>query len=406
MYNQKHSYKKLKRVVERKFAKGKSQFWKNRDYEDLSFVIHQETKILISVATLKRFFGKVKTADDYAPQNSTLEALSGYADVQEKQKSIVNSYKLVLVFSIGLVAIACAIWFIASNTTSDKSELIQKCTLALVKQEGRCPGTAFFEFTIPTAKENIFLNFGDGTKKLPIKKEQKHAHFYEYPGNFQAFLQVENTVVSDTVAVFIPTHDWQIFAHYFKPDLIDRYYPVPINKNVCDGVFHASSKSIGSLGIDTSEIVVVRIDCFAKTEFSGDSFRYKTRFKNSSYWPAVRCYSTSLILEGSEGSIQFKFVGEGCSRFSYYQLGEKLVNGNNSDLTNFVVDHNHWVDAEIINKDRNVIVKSNDKVIFSGNYTKSIGKIVGTSVIFHGSGSVDYIHLKSENNDCIFENDF
>ncbi|MGQ1910335.1 hypothetical protein ACT3CE_11145 [Marinifilum sp. RC60d5] len=396
----------MKRFVEQKFAKGKSKSWKNRDYEDLSFVIHQETKILISVATLKRFFGKVKTADDYSPQKSTVDALSGYANYQEDKKSTVFSYKLGILVMLCLFAIASITWLLTNKNTSEKSELIDKCRLKLIKQEGRCPGTAFFEFSIPTTKENIFLNFGDGSKRYSVRKERKHAHFYEYPGNFNAYLQSGKSVVSDTIGIFIPTNDWQVFAHYFKPDLIDRYYPVPIHKNVSDGIFHASPKSIGSLGIDTSEIVVVRIDHFAKTEFSGDSFKYKARFKNSSYWPAVRCYSTNLVVEGTEGTIQFKFVAEGCSRFSFYELSEKLVNGDNSDLSAFVVDHNDWVDAEIINKDRNVIVKSNGKVMFSGSYTKSIGKLVGTSVLFHGSGSVDYIQLKSENNDCIFENDF
>lgn len=396
----------MKRFVEQKFAKGKSQSWKNRDYEDLSFGIHQETKILISVATLKRFFGKVKTADDYAPQNSTLEALSRYANYQEKQKSIVFSYKLAIIILLSLITIASIIWLINNTITSDKSELIDKCQLELVHQEGRCPGTAFFEFTTPITKKNIFLNFGDGSKRYLIEKEQKYAHFYEYPGNFNAYIQSGSTVVSDTVGIFVPTNDWQVFAHYFKLDLIHRYYPVLIDKNVSNGIFYASPKSIGSLGIDTSEIVVVRIDNFAKTEYTGDSFKYKARFKNSSYWPAVRCYSTSLIVEGTEGTIQFKFVAEGCSRYSLYELSEKLVTGNNSDLSAFVVDHNDWVDAEIINTDRNVIVKRNEKVIFSGNYTKSIGKLVGTSVIFHGSGYVDYIQLKSENNECIFENDF
>ena len=44
--------------VEKKFERGKSQQWKNRDFSDLSFEIHLQTKTLISPATLSDFLGR------------------------------------------------------------------------------------------------------------------------------------------------------------------------------------------------------------------------------------------------------------------------------------------------------------------------------------------------------------
>jgi len=76
--------KKAIRLLERKVGYPNSKEWGDKIYGDLSNMIFDATKIRISISTLKRFFGKVKTyKDTYKPQIETKNAIAlylGYKD--------------------------------------------------------------------------------------------------------------------------------------------------------------------------------------------------------------------------------------------------------------------------------------------------------------------------------------
>ncbi|BAX81128.1 hypothetical protein [Labilibaculum antarcticum] len=400
----KNQHPKILKSVEKKFNKGKSQSWKNKDFEDLSFRIHQKTKVLISVATLKRLFKKVKTSDSYSPQESTIGALIDYADYQEVSKTLNLKW---LYVALPFIAIIIGTLFILSNKQNQvPKQEASMGKLKLLKLEGKCPTTAFFEFTIPKGQDTASIDFGDKTKRIPIKDQKQISHFYAYPGYFEAVLLSGKQKKSEHVKIIAPTEGWLAMSHYFKEDQDGRYYPIPLSQNQKNGIFHATPKHLNSLGIDTSKIVEVRLDNFQSTNFSGDSFQYKTKFKNRSFWPAIRCFSVYLSITGTDGSVLFKFVNEGCSTYGEYIIGEKSGDGRSEDLSRFVMNQNNWMNVTIVNENKTIVVTANDSIVFSDNYQKSIGKIIGTTLLFHGSGSVDYIHLTSANNQSVFCADF
>jgi hypothetical protein len=55
-------------LVEEKWQRGESKFWKNGNYQKLSELVSTTTRISISPDTLKRLFGKTKTYRSCNPQ--------------------------------------------------------------------------------------------------------------------------------------------------------------------------------------------------------------------------------------------------------------------------------------------------------------------------------------------------
>ena len=402
----KDQFQKLLKKTEQKFGKGPSANWKNKDFENLSFEINLKSKILISPATLKRLFGKVKTSANYSPQESTIEALKIYAeyDPETKEEQRARAKMKPVYFVFAAVFMGIFTWFLFS----DKPEkVVEKGTLQLVKIEGKGTATAHFNCTIPRVKDSIFFNYGDQGIWTPIKNTTtKLTHVYSVPGLLTAEVRTRKQLLTNPLKVFVPTNGWQALVHYFGKDDIERYYPVPFEGNVTDGVFHASRKNLSDVGINPSEIVILRIDNYIKTGKNGDSFHLKSRFKNGSFWPGVRCYSVYYTIQGELGQINFKFVGEGCSGYAKYKLSEKHNYGGGTDLSDFAIDLQNWSDLEVTNKEKHVTVKLGDSVVLNDSYKKSIGEILGITVYFHGSGSVDYIHLNDANNAAIFCEEF
>lgn len=395
--------KKILKQTEIKFGRGSSVNWRNRDFEDLSFEINKQAKILISPATLKRLFGKVKTSSRYNPQENTIEALKIYSGYIEK---LTETRKRKFKYFYLLALIPILVWFFI-QILPIKEDPIGECALTLLKVEGQGPASAHFTYSVPERKDSLFLNFGDGSDLLYISSEnQSISHFYGYPGYFNTNIRTREKVMSDTVKVFVPTSGWKALAYYFNPDLNERHFPVPFEGNVNDNTFHATRNNLSSLGIDPTKIIITQLDNYKETNSSGDNFTLNSRFKNGSFWPAIRCFSVHFTIQGTKGMIQVKFVGEGCSTHSQYILGEKSSYGDRTDLSCFAVDLHQWNNISIHNKNKFVSVAIADSVVFKNSYQQSIGKILGTSIMFHGSGSVDFINVQDSLNTTLFFEDF
>lgn len=403
-----NKYKKrlnsLKKGVVKRFNKGNSSGWRNRDFEDLSFEIRKETKVLISAATLKRIFGKHKTSETYYPQESTLDAIEKYAGV-ELQTTF--SAKKWIAYSIPVLVILIVLVVILVASNKKQQAISITAELSLSKIEGTTPATAFFSYQVPNSNDSIFISYGDGHPLSNLSSQTKVvSHVYNYPGLFNATIQSRGQVISDTLKVLVPTNGWQALASYYNQGFKERYYPIPLEMARDDDGFHASGKNLTTIGIDTTKIIVLRLDNFKNTLINGDSFALKTRIKNVSYWPAIRCYSGYIKIIGDNGLIIFKLTNEGCSGFGEYRLSEKNGRGTTNDLTGLTVDIKQWNTIKIRNTNKFVELEINDKIAFKESYQQSIGNIMGVSLQFHGSGYVDYFKMYDGNMQSIFNKDF
>ncbi len=393
----------LIKYIEKSFDHGPSKKWQNRDYEDLSFQVRHATKVHLSVATLKRFFGKVRVSENYTPQRSTIDALMLYsryeARIQAAQARYKRSRRIVLTSMTLLVVLSGLLLYLDD---SDTSRLVTG-NLTLRKLEGKCPSTAYFDVDIQHTEDSSFLYFGDLSAPKPLRAGRYDlTHFYAYPGRFEARLLNANETIA-TVPVLVETDGWQSFAHYYEK-LVERYYPIPVAENVANKHFHISSKRLRGVGLDTTKLVVVRLDNFKATTQSADRFEYRARLKNDTFWPGVRCYSVILTIQGTEGKAEFKLGAEGCSGFSQVILGDEIID-TSSNPTPLVMNMNDWSEVDIRNTNKTIELRINDQRLFNHSYETSLGKLFGTSISFHGSGTVDYVRLGSEG-DAVFETGF
>jgi len=406
-----NKYKKrlnfIKKGVIKQFKKGKPSAWRNRDFEDLSFEIRMTTKVLISASTLKRIFGKNKTSETYYPQESTLEAMETYAGIIADEKSPLLHFSQKTYLFLLIVPVLIVGLLLLNRSQVAAPDKLLSAKIELNKIDGANPATAYFHYEIPNTKDSLFVSFGDD---YPLKylspKKQIISHYYRHPGIFNIKVSTRKQVISDTLKLFIPTNDWEALAYYYLQDHTERYFPVPLELAIGDEGFHPTARDLANIGMDTTQIIVLRLDNFRKTGINGDSFHLKTRLKNANFWPSVRCYSCYINILGENGLIKFKLTNEGCSRFGEFTLSEKKAHGSNADLSNFSLDIKNWNDIEIKNTNQHVQVMINSTSVFQGKYNHSIGEIFGVSLQFHGNGYVDSFVLWDKANSPIFETSF
>lgn len=397
----------IKKGVTKQFGKNKAINWRNRDFEDLSFEINKASKVLISAATLKRIFGKNKTSETYYPQESTLEAMEKYIGVEISDDIPTFSFLQKKHFILFIIPVLIIVTILLLNSKKPSSEKLISATIELNKIDGANPATAFFNYQIPEIQDSLFISFGD---EYPLQHlsatKNTISHYYRHPGIFDVSIKTRKQIVSDTLKLFIPTEGWQALAYYYQQEHTERYFPIPIELTTSDDGFHPTRKNLVSIGMDDTQIVVLRLDNFKKTGSNGDSFKLKTRIKNVNYWPAIRCYSGYIKVIGENGLILIKLTNEGCSQFGELTLSEKTAHGSSSDLTGLTLNIKEWNTVEIKNKEKKINLNINNQLVYQNDYTQSIGNIVGVSLQFHGSGYVDYFKIYDKENKPIFVKEF
>jgi len=416
--------------IEVKFGRGGSTNWLNRDFEDLSFEIKKQTKVTISALTLKRIFGKIQTPDEYLPQKATLQALenySGFSVKTQNQKSIVavdvvvadvKSESLIspelipinpkkkyrFLFIVAITVLLISVLFVLFVPKETKNNALSG-TLKLIKTEGENPKTAFFEYTTPNTTDSIKILFDEEYPPVYVVNgnSQKTTYYFQYPGLFKVRMLNKNKSISDTIPIYVASKGWQASAFYFDQKYKERYFPLNIETCCKSGVFHPTKKILSATSLDTTKIAVLRLDNYRKTGINGDSFTLETTLKNPEQWPGIRCNSIFLYIKGSTGTIRFRFANPGCSYWIDYYLSEKVITNKDTDLSNFTFDLNNWQQFRLENRNKKVELFINNNRRFSDTYKKSIGEIVGVTVLFHGNGFLKNYLLKDTNGKAIFE---
>jgi len=212
--------------------------------------------------------------------------------------------------------------------------------------------------------------------------------------------------ISNNETFTVSTRGWQALAAYYQQTYQERYFPLPIINNIHTGFFHVSAAQMHRIGMDTSRIVVTRLDNFDFNPIDGDNFSVETALKNTGYWAAIRCNSVIIKLSGTKGQIDFKFVNPGCSRWLYYRLANEIITADSVDLSQFAQDLSQWRNIRIENHNQDIRLFLDKNQIFQQSYSSSIGQLKGISYIFHGSGYVDFCQLKDSDKNIILEKQF
>lgn len=395
---------------ETRFNRGPAVNWKHSDFSDLSREILRDTEVNLSPNTLKRIFGKISVEDDYLPQQATIEALTKYGrysppeitvqpgripEVEERviinNSGQVKPYKWIFITSaIVVTAIGAMLALKVLRSGSNLSGGI-----SLTNIEGVLPATALFKLQLPDTDDSLFVNFGDKTALARVNQGQtKIAHNYLFPGVFNAILQTRKNAI-DTTTVSIRSDKWIGLGFRIETELPERYYEFPALKTGKDSIFQISNSQLYRMGLDTNGLFYTRLCNFTPTKYASEDFIFEATFKNSVHETGVYCKGTQFQISGINSFIRFKIASPGCSYRVINVVSEQIFEGSKDNLSQFVLNLEKWNTVKLINRNKHLSLFVNDKLLFTGNYKKSIGKIQGLFLEFEGNGFVKTCILKS-----------
>lgn len=396
--------------VAEKLNKGKYQEWKNADYINLSAQIRRSTKVHISENTLKRFFGKLKTPEDYLPQKATRDALAiyiGFENWEDFESSVVpvqnstleeeskkritflNKNWIAPIVGITVLLLLCFSYFYFIFEPSEKAELYYK------ESKAYSPHSAIFKLrsTDGTAlKLNEYHIEFRGWRNPKVQwKDHTISYYYEMPGVYYPVLFHNNRAI-DTATVTLLSKGWEVTAQMQNDTL--RLYPI----------LHADSPEINpptvhindlhNAGVDTLKSFFVNYAFVKPRKLSADNFSIEAFVEASKSRPGVRCSQVDLTIYAAKGSHYFSLTKPECITWSYFKFGENIKTGKNEDLAIFGHDLSKGGKIRMEVHKQVVTIWLDQKQIFKTRYKQPIGQFKGINFMFGGLGKVNNVVLK------------
>jgi hypothetical protein len=403
---------------ERRFARGAASSWTHSDFVDLSQEILRDTKVNISPSTLKRIFGKVSVDDDYLPQQATTEALEKFgghstpdisqipppqaSPVQEVMPAVepalvpaaepvinlpqpkgLKDHKVALTVAVTLLIL---LGLLSLKFFWPESKPTGRITLT--GTEGVLPATAFFVLQTPAGKDSLFVDFGDKSAVTYVVPDQKSvAHNYLYPGVFIVKFRTRQDTVS-TTRVFVRSNGWLGLGFNRPQDLPNHYYAFTAVRTGPDSLYHVANDELYKTGLDTISPFFTRLCNFAPVVSDLDNFVFEATFRNQAHGKRINCRSSQFQVTGLKNILRFKLVSPGCSYRILNVVGERNFRGNQMNLSQFVINPDQWNTVKLVNRNKNVSLLVNGKLLFTGAYKMSLGEIKGVFLEFEGNGFI------------------
>lgn len=408
MENEKRFLEECRQRIETKVGWGPGSAWQNQDFEALSDRIFKETKVSLSVSTLKRVWGKVRY--EGTPNIATLNALAqfaGYenwraftsngsvplANIESPPKEKVKSTRSYVPWSIvAIVAIAIAaflFWQMGNRSKKLKYENIVFTSEPVVNT---VPNTVVFHYNAKDSNaDSVFIQQSwDPMRRYKVDKElTNYTSTYYQPGYFRAKLILDTTVVAEQ-DIFIESNGWL--------GTVDREH-IPIyasEKEILqdsivrfnDEFFTAQKIDLEKEKLTTSFFRVVKEEALPDTAFQMD-----ITLKNTLGTGGLICQKTYIIVMGTMGMIGIPLSIKGCVGELGLVAGE-YRDGKTNDLSAFGVDFSDWVTVQCRVQNKKISILVNDAKAFEGEYKNSIGGVVGSRIMFMGKGEVKRFGLR------------
>jgi hypothetical protein len=424
---------KCKNLIETKLGWDASDAWTNHDFQMLSGKIQEATGINLSVATLKRIWGKVKY--DSKPTITTLNTLAqftGYENwrafkqgnaergngklngtsheippdglaVTERHPSPKRKF-----WRSGLIGTAlCGGVFIllmygVKNNSGSPTPAHYSFSSKKIVSEG-VPNSVVFDYdasAAPTDTVYIQQSWDERLRKRVDKNEHQHTSIYYTPGFFQAKLVVGNQIVKEH-NLWITSNGWMAIV---KQD------PVPVYFKNTD------FRKPGMLSLPLEKLKESNIPFQPETpwtsyynvkdfgEITTDNFTFKTQVRSDYKEGSGVCQGVQIVLQTEGNVIIVPLSIKGCISDLSLFFGD-YIDGKKKDLSAFGVDLSKWVEVEIEVKDRKSRIQVNGQIAYEGTFS-SRERIVGMIYRFQGTGSINEVKLASGDSNIVFEDTF
>lgn len=427
MINEDLDLEKLKEcleIIEVNQEMGPSNRWTTRDFDVLSDAILKATGTHLSVATLKRLWGRVKY--DSKPTITTLNTLavfvgfrswslfleneSGITGVKpapqvkipfDEVKGRVRLTWLASVLIILLIFSAVLFY----NHSFREQEIDKSPYSFRVKKlvDIGVPNSVLFEYDVSSApsesRAHIQQNWDKNRRKEVPKHAKLHQSVYYYPGFFRAKLIVDQEIVREA-DIFIKTKGWLAIIEQEEVPVYFESESTYIN----DGKMNLSQAQVIDQNIPLTPkapwISLMRVGDFKG--ITSDDFSFQTEIRNTLASGANPCQHSEihLLLEG--GAMIIPLTVRGCVSSLEFSDGA----GNLLDPTALGVDYNDWVKVQVDFDGEKGRLYINDELAYSISYQFGQRKIVGIRYRFQGTGSVNNVKLSSKAGKEVYYEDF
>jgi hypothetical protein len=395
------------KIIAQKMAPVAIEDWRVSDYNRLSSQLGKQTKVFLSVNTLKRLFGQLKTPQRYFPQKATRDALAqfiGYRDWQEFElvhsaalaiepkpetenkpvdveivkESAGKSYRTHIYIGITLVLVVLIGGFWAWKSAGDPMDAELICENPL----GNVPHTAVFKLkSLQNSSEEYKIDFMDEALQSSISGKKEVAKFFRNPGVVYATLLYHDIPI-DTVSIFMQTKGWVANSG----NDTSRAYPIAGLRPLDPKNIYVSKEQLDSAGLATNKPFLVGFSNIKSSNISGDNFSFSCKVFSEQSRPGTQCVETTIIILGEKHRHLLTLNRSNCVAFSQYKFSEKRVLGSEQFLGALAFDPLNGGDIEIRVENKKASLILNGKKVLSTHYEQSIGKVMGIKILFSGIG--------------------
>ncbi len=419
-----------KSQIEKKIGWENSESWTNHDFQTLSDKIQEETGVNLSIATLKRIWGKVRY--DSKPTITTLNTLAkflgleSWREFKQQQGSTVTHAsreetvkdpivpvaprpmrgKLIRSGLIGTALCSAIVLFVlygfkGGDSAEPKS---YKFSSKKVVSEG-VPNSVIFDYDASQAEsDSIYIQQSWDARLRTLVSKDKHQHtsIYYTPGFFQAKLVVDNEIVREH-NLMITSKGWMA--------LVKQEGPVPVYFKDDDfrkgEMLSLSAETLRAKNIPFQPELPV-VSFYNVKDFGDihtDNFIFEARVRNDYQEGSGACQFSQILLLTEGNVIVIPLSVKGCVSDIGLYFNAKGVDGKTADLSAFGCDLSQWVTVKTEVKNQKGQIYINGNLAYESPWNSS-EKIVGMIFRFQGAGSIDHVRLATADDEHVFEDSF
>lgn len=400
-----------KRLIECRLNWKESSEWTHRDYEYLSDLIYEKSKIQLSVSTLKRLW---KPNYKSIPHQNTLDALAAFIDYESwnifKQKTTkfnitkppVNSKmkkskkqsnkSINIIFALAFVLGVAAIIAFSINKESlpdfgNVKFSSKSITLGV-------PNSVVFKYDFSETEIDSAIIQQSWDKRLRVKvSKDKHSQtcIYYYPGFFNAKLIINDSIVKQH-QLHITTAGWQVLARH-KNQTEPAYFKVA--SSILKDSLYVSPEYLknNNFNVSPDPFWVEYYYSNDMGDIYSDNFVFETEVKNNKTEGGLSCQYVYISLLCQNGVIKIPLSEKGCISNLHAIIGMNYIDGKENDLSAFGFNMNEWHLVKCQAKDGDLTLNIDGKVVANEKLPTEVGKIIGISYSFYGCGAVRNVKL-------------
>lgn len=395
----------LKKIIEQQLGWGNSETWQGKDFNELSELIRQKTRVALSESTLRRIMGK--SAYPHLPSSTTLDTLAVFAGFNswrefKRQKKIIRVaappvqkkrsarrrlivYAAIAVFL--LLATAAIYW-------KDNATAYAAYTFGSKSVTRDIPNSVVFNYHVdPREKKPVFIqqSWNPATRTGVSARGTYLTSVYYRPGFYLAKLVVGDRVVKEH-PLLLPTKGWL--------GLIAQA-PVPVYLKPAEFVFAGKLAILSPaitgnqvpLGPQPPKAELYNVGNFPPIPAGNFSFSVQVRDGYRNGAGVCQLVNIGLITDGTP--VVIPLSAKGCIADINVFNGRDMISGKTADFSGFGTDLSRWVNASCKTTRGKLEYFVNGQLAYSCAAPPPSVHIIGVGFTFQGTGEVRDIRLSS-----------